>query len=171
MDGTDKTVDDIFEKMIASFVAALQADHGDNLRAVVHFGSTVQRPIKRDTDVDLLLVFRTVPSGRGPRMLMTSAAEGLVAADQSSLRSHGYHIELSPLIKSEEEFRRFSLLYLDMVDHSRLLVDKDGLARDILDKTAAWIRASGAIRRQKGLLWYWDLNPTCRPGDVFKIGF
>lgn len=171
MDGSEKIVDDEFEKMVARFVAALQASHGDNLRTVIHFGSTVQRPLKRDTDVDLLLVFRTVPSGRGPRMLMTAAAEQLVAADQGFLRSHGYHIELSPLIKSEGEFRRFSLLYLDMVDRSRLLVDKDGLAREILDKTAAWIRASGAQRRQRGLLWYWDLNPSCRPGDVFKIGF
>jgi hypothetical protein len=50
----------------------------DNLRSVVHFGSTVQRPIKRDTDVDLLLVLRTVPSGRGARMLMTSATEQLM---------------------------------------------------------------------------------------------
>ena len=165
------SVDQIFAELLDLFVTEIEANQGDNLRSIIQFGSTVHRPLKRDTDLDLMLVFKEVPAGRGPRLLITAKAEKAAEPFLARLLEKGFHLDLSPIIKSVEEFGRFSLLYLDMVEHSRIKVDKDGMAKSIFDKTAEWIKTSGARRVQKGLYWYWDLNPNCKPGDVFKIGF
>ena len=33
------------------------------------------------------------------------------------------------------------------------------LAQKIISKTKDWIAKRGAVKTQKGQLWYWDVNP------------
>ncbi len=164
-------VETLFKDILALFIQTLVTEHGDNLRSAIHYGSTIHSPLKRETDLDLLLVFRHLPAGRQARAEVTRLAEAAVESAQAQLRARGFHLEVSPLVKTDGEFRRFNLIYLDMVDKSRILLDRDGLAAAVLRQTAAWIAGNGAKRVQRGLYWYWDLKPGLKPGEIFEIGF
>ena len=161
----------LLAELVAAFLAAVTRTQGDNLRVALHFGSTVKGLVRHDTDVDLIMGFRKVPSSRFDRLCFLDDAETQVSPIQKRLLDLGYHVELSPIVRTVAEFECFSPLYLDMTWSSAILFDPDNLGADVLKKTAAWIQTSGARRVQRGELWYWELKPDYKPGDQFKVGF
>jgi hypothetical protein len=72
-------------------------------------------------------------------------------------------------LKTPAELAAGSLLYLDMVDQARVLLDEGALLRQFLDALGARLAASGARRVRKGGSYYWELAPNYRWGDRIEL--
>ncbi|MEM2550445.1 MAG: nucleotidyltransferase domain-containing protein, partial [Nitrososphaerota archaeon] len=85
------------------------------------------------------------------------------------LEELGYHVEFSPVIKTPEEARVFSPLYLDMVEDAVILFDRDGFFDGVLRRLRGRLQELGAERVRLGKAWYWRLKRDYSFGDVIEI--
>lgn len=85
------------------------------------------------------------------------------------LEAQGWSADLSPVIRTRDEAEGFSVLYLDMTVHVRIIVDRDDFLRRRLDRMRAELQRLGAERRTLGDRWYWVLKKDYRPGEVFEL--
>ena len=76
---------------------------------------------------------------------------------------------MAPLLKSRAEAGKIVPLYLDLVEDGRLLYDRDGFFRSVLDRLVASMRRLGSERRVCGKVRYWVLKPDLKPGEVFEL--
>lgn len=159
------------EKIMNALQSELKSRWGDQVVGIVQFGSTVRAPVKKETDIDVFIVFRELEAGRRIRFEKFYPVEESLQPLYKAARNDGYHLELSPVLKSVTEFSRFSVLYLDMVEESRIWLDSIHLIQRVLDKTQQWIAESGAKKVKRGLKWYWVLKPDVKEGEEFEIGF
>jgi len=130
----------------------------EGLLSAIQYGSTARGTLKHETDIDLLLIFQTLPPGRMQRSQLLEEIESQCMGELCRLLPKDFNLCFSSKLKTVDESQRFSLLYLDMVDRSRILYDPQGLAAALLAKTRDWIQRSGAYRVEKGLKWYWVLG-------------
>jgi hypothetical protein len=81
----------------------------------------------------------------------------------------GFYPYLSPILKTKEDAKNLSPLYLDMVTDARILYDKDDFFKEILDKLKIKLNSLNARKIKVGKKWYWDLKPDYKPGEVINI--
>ena len=77
-------------------------------------------------------------------------------------------LDSPPILRTPEEASRITPLYLDLVEDSIILYDKDDFMRRVLDRLRR-LRELGARRVWRGKSWYWILKPDLRFGEVFEI--
>jgi hypothetical protein len=58
---------------------------------------------------------------------------------------------------------------LDMTEEAIILYDRDGFFAGILERLRKKLRELGAQRKRKGKVWYWDLKPDYKPGEVIDL--
>jgi predicted nucleotidyltransferase len=138
-----------------------------NLVSVVVFGSVARGVPRADSDIDLLVVCKEFPLGRLGRQSLFMEVERLLNLEP--LYSKGYYPSFSPILKTVEEARRLSPVYLDMVDDAFVLYDVGGFFKSVLDKLREALRKLGARRVVVGSRWYWDLKPEFKYGDEIVI--
>jgi uncharacterized protein len=160
---------EVFDALLGELEASCRRIYGERLVSLVIFGSVGRRDARPDSDVDLLVVARDLPSGRIPRVREFDAVEADLAGALRRARERGVATRLSPIFKSPDEVRRGSPLFFDMTEDSRILVDRDGFFAAALDDLRARLRRLGAKRVWRGSEWYWDLKPDYRPGETFEI--
>jgi hypothetical protein len=73
------------------------------------------------------------------------------------------------VFKTPAEVEAGSILFLDMIEDARLLVDRAGFLRAAFDEFARRLATLGARRVWRGSAWYWNLKPDYRPGEVFEL--
>ena len=56
-----------------------------------------------------------------------------------------------------------------MVEDARVLYDRNGFFANELTRLRSKLTQLGAKRVWKGNVWYWDLKPDYRPGEVFDL--
>jgi hypothetical protein len=145
------------------------AFYGDRLVSLAVFGSHASGRARPDSDIDVLLVLTTAPPRRRLRLDEFDVLEERLAPAIAVAEAAGTGVELSPVIRTQGEAEGFSILYLDMTVHVRLLVDRGDFLRRRLDRMRAELARLGAERRAAGDKWYWVLKRDYRPGDVFEI--
>ena len=149
--------------------AKLQEKFGSQFIALVQFGSTTRGSIKQVTDLDLFVVldinFRSLSEKRDATRVAEDAGDQVL----KKLVPLGYFIAVSCIVRSKEQAQQFSPLYLDMTLYSKIHFDVGGFAQSVISKTQQRILETGAVRKQRGLMWYWDLAPNFKPGD--KVEF
>ncbi len=103
---------------------------------------------RRDSDIDMLVIFEELPKPMSDRIKMFERAEDEVQSLLDELLDRGYAITLSPpLIKTREEAKRFSPLYLDMTEDAVIVYDKDGFFEGgVLTRIINRLRELGATR-------------------------
>lgn len=142
---------------------------GERLVSVVLFGSVARGEARPDSDIDLLVVAEDLPEGRFARLRLLELVDRAFAPELGQLRAAGLTPRVAPLLKSREEAGRIVPLYLDLVEDGRLLFDRDGFFRSVLDRLAASMRRLGSERRVRGRVRYWVLKPDLKPGEVFEL--
>nr|WP_243665929.1 nucleotidyltransferase domain-containing protein [Vulcanisaeta sp. JCM 16159] len=100
--------------------------YSDNLVSLVIYGSAARSDQRKDSDIDMLVIFEGLPKPISDRIKMLERAEDEVQPLLDELMNRGYAITSSPLIKTREEAKRFSPLYLDMTEDAVIVYDKDG---------------------------------------------
>ncbi|MBC7228491.1 MAG: nucleotidyltransferase domain-containing protein, partial [Thermoflexales bacterium] len=140
------------------------------LVSLVVFGSLGRGKPGPDSDVDLLVVCRTLPAGRLPRVEAFAAhVESQVESHLHALAAQGIHTAFSPVLKTTDEVPLGSPLFLDMTEDAWILYDRDDFFATWLSEFRARLTRLGARRVWRGDHWYWDLRPGYRPGEVFEI--
>jgi predicted nucleotidyltransferase len=158
---------DRLDKLLKAYVGALQARMSPQLLAFVQFGSTARGSIRTETDIDLLIVFDVVPVDRIERQKLVAAIEQALEPELVKLGELGYHLQFSSMIKSRDEFLRFSPVYLDMTSHAVVHFSRDGIAEEVIARTKAWMQRHAITRREHGLKWYWiEERPRGRGFDA-----
>lgn len=148
---------------------ACQRHYGVRLVSVAVFGSVGRGTPASDSDIDLLVVADQLPRGRLARSDDFVGVERRVEPHLTSAHALGLHPSLSPILKTPEEVTAGSPLFLDMVDDARILFDRDGFLQRAFAELAARLARLGAKRIWRENMWYWDLKPDYKPGEVFEI--
>lgn len=139
------------------------------LVSVVLFGSVARGEARPDSDIDLLVVAADLPDGRFARLRSLEGVDRAFEPELARLRAAGLTPRVAPLLKSRVEAATIVPLYLDLVEDGRLLYDRDGFFRSVLDRLVASMRRLGSERRVRGKVRYWVLKPDLKPGEVFEL--
>ncbi len=159
----------VLEALLPRVAEACRSVYGDRLVSLVVFGSVARGTPNADSDIDLLIVAEGLPRGRTRRMQEFRAVKALLAPALAHSSAQGVHTRLSPILKTPEEVRAGSALFLDMTEDAKTLVDRDGFMEGYLRDLRGRLAMLGARRVWRGEHWYWDLKPDYKPGDVFEI--
>lgn len=152
------------------YAQALKAYFGDQLMAVVLYGSVARGEETLESDVDLLIVADGLPrSLRARNRLLVEFEEGFLPALLAPWHRQGSYIDVSTKIKTPEEARRLTLFYLDLTEEAVILYEQGRFFQDILDRLRQRLAELGAQRRQQGSVRYWKLKPDYRWGEVIEL--
>lgn len=144
--------------------------YGDNLVSFVLFGSVARGVPRPDSDIDLLIVAKEFASGRIRRVAeFDEKIEKAVGKYLVDLRGKGVNTTFSPIFKTREEVLRGSPLFLDMIDSSKILFDRDNFFRNYLEGLKKKMKKLGSRRVKRGNAWYWILKPDYKQGDVIEL--
>jgi len=139
-----------------------------DLVSFVVYGSVARGNATKDSDVDLLIIADNLPD-RYEMFKIFDKAEEAIFDKINKLRKDGYYIFLSPVIKSREDARLITPLYLDMIDDAVILYDKDEFFTNVIGKLKKRLDELKAERVILGKKWYWRLKKDYKFGEVIEI--
>jgi uncharacterized protein len=150
---------------LARAVDAWASRLGSRLISIALFGSIARGSATEASDIDLLVVVEGLPRSLRDRrqILLTEwsrarARDGLPA------------VEWNLVVKTPEEARVHSPLYLDLVEDAILLIDRERFFESVLGTMRARMQQLGSRRVfMPDGTWYWDLKPDFRFGEVVEI--
>jgi predicted nucleotidyltransferase len=158
-----------FQELEDKLLTGIRSFYGNRLISVVLFGSVARETTHFDSDIDMLIIVQGLPEGRMKRIREFETVEKEIEPFLKSLQKEGIHTILSAILKSPDEARRGSPLFLDMVEDGKILFDKEGFFSSILEQLRSRLQALGAKRVWKGNAWYWVLKPDLKPGEIFEL--
>ncbi|ADL07001.1 nucleotidyltransferase domain-containing protein [Thermosediminibacter oceani] len=158
-----------FSNTLNRVLEACRKIYGEDLITLAVFGSVARGTPNPDSDIDLLIVARNLPSGRLKRMEQFAKVEELLIPWMDSLRKIGINTYLSPVIKTPEEVFAGSLLFLDMIDDALILYDRENFFTRFLQEFSSKLKRLGAKKVVTGERWHWVLKPDYKHGEVFDI--
>lgn len=141
------------------------ADLGRHLVSLVLFGSVARRQARDTSDIDLVVVVDELPRRLADRRRPLLESWERVRAPRGLPR-----VEWNLVIKSPEEARIHSPLYLDIVEDGILILDRGDLFASVLAEMRERMHVLGSRRvHLDDGTWYWDLKPNFRFGEVVEI--
>lgn len=158
-----------YNALLNRLLEALESRFGEKLVSVVVYGSLARGEMRRDSDIDLLILVDGLPRSRLRRQDLFEEAEALIEGDLEKLWAEGFYVTFSPVMKAVEEAGRLTPLYLDMVDDAIILFDRGGFFRGVLDRLRKRLSELGARRVRLGRRWYWVFKDKYRFGEVITI--
>lgn len=169
MNPAQKAINKSLEKLAVKFASLVRKNFKENVVSIVLFGSVARKEANEHSDIDLLIVFKTLPTGRLARTALLEKIENALEKDLSALRAKGLFTNLNYLLKTKEEAENMRPLYFDLTDDAVYLYDKNNFFKAILNKLAARLKKLGSKRRKEGKVRYWELKPDIKPGEIFEI--
>jgi hypothetical protein len=153
------------ESIVAALPPLLRQAYGDDLLAVVLFGSVARGTPHPCSDTDWLVVLRQ--RSAEPRLDHCGCEEArrelapeLVAAAETGLLSEPqFHL------RSAAEAEQGGPLFLDLCHDGQILHDPDGWAARFMARYRERLAAQGSVRVPWGEGWYWRLTPRVRPAE------
>jgi predicted nucleotidyltransferase len=164
-----RTMSSAIDRFLDALRRQAEKFYGERLVSLAVFGSHASGRARPRSDVDLFMVLTGAAPKRRLRLDEFDRFEEQLAPAIEAAEAGGQQVELSPVIRTRDEAEGFSILYLDMTVHVRILVDRDEFLARRLDRMRAELRRLGAERKTFGDRWYWILKKDYRPGEVFEI--
>ncbi|MYD71391.1 MAG: nucleotidyltransferase domain-containing protein [Acidobacteria bacterium] len=158
-----------YKVLLDGVVAACRRHYGERLHGIALYGSVARGTPTADSDVDLLVVADGLPEGSLPKRRDFDVVEDAVAPQIDALWKAGRHVRLSPILKTRAVLEYGTPLLLDMTEDARILYERDGYLTHVLECFRRTLRDLGARRIWRDELWYWDLKPDYRWGDVIEL--
>ena len=158
------------DRLVARLLSRTKKAYGDDLVSFVLFGSVARGVPRPDSDIDILIVADNFPSGRMNRVAeFEEEVEKPVEKDVANLRKKGIYTFLSPIFKTREEVLHGSPLFLDMIESSKILFDRDEFFKDYLKGLRKRMKELGSRKVKRGNAWYWILKPDYKEGDIIEL--
>ena len=155
------------EPFRSALVAAAEAwiAGGERLTSIVLFGSVARGQAGPTSDIDVLLVAEGIP-----RSLADRRRPFLEAWERTRAARGLPHVDWNLIVKTPDEARYRSPLYLDIVEEGVLILDRGGFFDDVRAGMRARMREPGSRRiHLPDGSWYWDLKPDWRPGEAIAL--
>ncbi|MFN3742681.1 MAG: nucleotidyltransferase domain-containing protein [Anaerolineales bacterium] len=165
----DASLNALLRDLAQRYAAVAQDTLGENLTSVILFGSVARSEARADSDIDLLIICRQLPSGIFRRQEYLAAVRERLQPDLERLWEQGCLTDFTEIIKTEAEAKQTFPLYLDLTEEAILLFDRNGFFAHILQRLRERLQALGAERKQLGRLRYWDLKPDFQPGEAITL--
>ncbi len=160
----------IYETLLKKTIHEIRRHFDKDLVSVVLYGSLARGEVRKDSDIDLLIICESLPKERLKRQDIFIKMEREIDKEIKRIYEKlGFYPYLSPILKTKEEAKNISPLYLDMVTDARILYDKDDFFKEILDKLRIKLNSLNAKKIKVGTKWYWDLKPDYKFGEVINI--
>ncbi|MEK6756372.1 MAG: nucleotidyltransferase domain-containing protein, partial [Bacteroidota bacterium] len=131
-----------YASLLDCFIALVQEAWGDQVCSVVLYGSVSRGEAGPESDVDLLLILKEASPVYRQRLqpLIPLLRRLRRQSCWNELEASGCFPSLSVLVLSREEAEQNRLLYLDMIDVARILLDRDGFFQGRLDALKVRLR-------------------------------
>lgn len=168
-DTPDRALQQVFEHLCARLGDECTRVYGEELTSLAVFGSVGRSTPTHGSDIDILVIARSLPSGRIPRVRQFDAVERRMEADLAGAREAGVDTRLSPVFRTESEMSHGGLLFLDMTEDARILFDRGGFLARYLERLRARLKALNSVRIWRGSNWHWVIKPDLKPGEVFEL--
>ena len=160
-----------YEPLVQEFLRLLRERFGDRLVALLVFGSVARGTARPDSDVDLCLVIRDLPTSRYRRhQSLSPVLEGLRRGPAyTGLVRRGYAPDIAAILYTPEEIAETKPIFLGMVEDGVMVVD-DGTLGGKLESLRARLRELGSrkVTLDDGT-YYWQLKPDLKFGEVIEL--
>ncbi len=171
MEINKKDLNGIYETLLKKLLSEIRIHFKKNLISVVLYGSMARGEVTKDSDIDLLIISDNLPKERSRRQDIFMEMEKESDEEVKKIyEKWGCYPYISPILKTKDETRILSPLYLDMVTDAKILYDKDDFFKNVLEKLRLELKSLNARKITVGKKWYWDLKPDYKFGEVIKIG-
>ena len=155
---------------IERLVETLKKCLGENLISVVLYGSYARGQSSPESDVDILIIAEGLsPHQLERQAILTKILQEIETPFRQTLKQTGWYPYISAVLKTPQEADGISRIYFDMLSAARIFFDKGGFFATVLEKVRKRLEELGAKRVQVGKMWYWDLKPDYRPGEIFEL--
>ncbi len=147
--------------LLDTFISLVREALRGNLITIALYGSVARGEANAESDLDLLVVVGDASSSYYERLrpILPLLRQLRQHPSWQDLKSLGWTPAVNVLILSKQEADRNRLLYLDMVEEARILVDRDGFFQERLQKFQTRLRELQARKIRQNGSWYWDLKP------------
>jgi len=144
-----KQIDKNKQKAIDKFIKKLEERFGERLVSVVLFGSVARGSTRKESDIDLLLVIRNLPSDMWERDKLVE--------DITMDILHTFHEDICPILvdpKSLEKGMRIqNPLFYGMMLGYKVLYDRNNFFKRSLDILKWEIKKSDPMYVEGGKIW------------------
>jgi predicted nucleotidyltransferase len=157
-----------YKRTVTKFKQLLQEKFGANLISLVLFGSVARGTAKQQSDIDLLIILKDAPDSYYRRLEPVVDIE--LKLREEDFETTGAAPMFSSIILSEEEAMENRNIFLDMLDASVILYDKNNFFKNRLkelNKRLLQLGSKKIVLEDK--TWYWNLKPDSAPGEVIEL--
>jgi len=161
-----------YKELILSFRDLITDKLGYSIISLVLYGSVARKEARIESDIDLLIILKDASDIYYKRL------KPLMEIEQEMRRRDIYEISrkkglmpyLSYIILSQKEAEKNLYLFLDMIEDSIILLDKEDFFKRRLEELRHRLNLLGAKNFfLKDGSWYWDLKPDLLAGEVFEL--
>lgn len=161
-------------KLAQDLARFLEERLSEKLTSVVLFGSVVRKETRKGSDIDVLIVLDLPLEAKSEGLDVffdaTIDFEDIHLTDPSTgLRTDvDWNIHFVPFTK--EEAKRTHPFYLDMVENSVVVFDRDDFMKRKLESLKKRMEELGTRKVfLPGGKWYWQLKPGAKPGEEIEL--
>ncbi|MCX9011112.1 MAG: nucleotidyltransferase domain-containing protein [Candidatus Methanoperedens sp.] len=156
-----------YKQILNKFKQLLLEKFGDKLISFVLYGSVARGTAGEESDIDLLIILKDAPSVYYERLEPVIEIE--LKLRESTSENTAPSI-FSCIILSKEEAMENRNIFLDMIDASIILYDRNNFFKNRLKELKN--RLLELVSKKIVLedkTWYWDLKPDIAPGEVIEL--
>ena len=160
-----------YAPLIDELARRLERTFDRRLVSVVIYGSVARGTARPESDLDVLVVADDLPESYYERLdrVLPIVMELRATPAWQQLVARGITPFPSLLVLSRAEARKPRLLYLDMLDEARLVIDRQGFFAAQLEALRRRLSELGARKVRRDGAWYWDLKPDLRLGEALWL--
>lgn len=138
---------------------------GDNLISIILYGSVAKGTAKEESDLDLLIILKEAPTSYYERL------EPVIDIEIKLRKSISRTAPIfSSIILSKEEAMENRNIFLDMIDDSIILFDKNNFFKNRLKELKNRLIQLGSRKvTLKDNTWYWQLKPDMKAGEILEL--
>lgn len=160
-----------YRPLLDDFTSLIQEALGSQVISIVLYGSVARGNATAQSDVDLLLVLEEASPIYRERLQSLLPILRCLRHQSSWKEQQARHRfpSLSVVVLSRQEADQNQLLYLDMTEEARILLDRGDFFRHRLNILHSRLRELGAQKIQRNEGWYWDLKPDLKADEVLVL--
>jgi uncharacterized protein len=159
-----------YTKLVQKIFHKTKEYYKKDLISFVVFGSYAKDTLSPYSDIDILIITKKQPKSRAKRIInFINNVEKKLEKYIENLRKKNIFVEISPIIKTQEEVEYGSFLFLDMIQDSIILYDKDNFFKEYLYSLDKKLKEYGSKKVFKKGGYYWIIKENVNPKEGINL--